>query len=126
AEELAGGRSASELAALVRRAAEQGTLDIGTATLLTRPIGSGALTAVDVMTDRVPMTALPRTATAADVVAAARTTGHPRFPVVGDAHDDVVGLVKLRRAIAVPYERRAEVPVTSTSLMIPASRVPET
>ncbi|WP_299273656.1 hemolysin family protein [uncultured Georgenia sp.] len=126
AEELAGGRSASELAALVRRSAEQGTLDIGTATLLTRSIGIGALTAVDVMTDRVRMTALPRTATAADVVAAARTTGHSRFPVVGDDHDDVVGLVNLRRAIAVPYERRAEVPVTSTSLMIPAPRVPET
>ncbi len=126
AEELAGGRSASELAALVRRSAEPGTLDIGTATLLTRSIGIGALTAVDVMTDRVRMTALPRTATAADVVAAARTTGHSRFPVVGDDHDDVVGLVNLRRAIAVPYERRAEVPVTSTSLMIPAPRVPET
>lgn len=126
AEELAGGRSASELAALVRRSAEQGTLDIGTATLLTRSIGIGALTAVDVMTDRVRMTALPRTATAADVVAAARTTGHSRFPVVGDDHDDVIGLVNLRRAIAVPYERRAEVPVTSTSLMIPAPRVPET
>src|SRR5690606_39761747 len=89
-------------------------------------IGIGALTAVDVMTDRVRMTALPRSATAADVVAAARTTGHSRFPVVGDDHDDVVGLVNLRRAIAVPYERRAEVPVTSTSLMIPAPRVPET
>src|SRR5690625_279929 len=125
-EEMASGRSASELAALVRRSAEQGTLDIGTATLLTRSIGIGALTAVDVMTDRVRMTALPRTATAADVVAAARTTGHSRFPVVGDDHDDVVGLVNLRRAIAVPYERRAEVPVTSTSLMIPAPRVPET
>ncbi|HLT85327.1 MAG TPA: hemolysin family protein [Phototrophicaceae bacterium] len=125
-EELAGGRSASELAALVRRSAEQGTLDLGTATLLTRSIGIGSLTAVDVMTDRVRMTSLPRTATAADVVATARATGHSRFPVVGDDHDDVLGLVNLRRAIAVPYERRAEVPVTSTSLMIPAPRVPET
>lgn len=125
-EELAGGRSASELTALVRRSAEQGTLDIGTATLLTRSIGIGALTAVDVMTDRVRMTALPRTATAADVVSAARRTGHSRFPVLGDDDDDVVGLVNLRRAIAVPHERRADVPVTAGSLMIPAPRVPET
>ncbi len=125
-EELAGGRSASELAALVRRSAEQGTLDRGTATLLTRSITMNALTAVDVMTDRVRMTTLSRTATAADVVAAARATGHSRFPVVGDDQDDVVGLVNVRRAIAVPYERRAEVPVTSASLMIPAPRVPET
>ncbi|WP_218013687.1 hemolysin family protein [Georgenia sp. 311] len=125
-EELAGGRSATELASLVRRSAEQGTLALGTADLLTRSIGIGALTAVDVMTDRVRMCTLPRTASAADVVAAARTTGHSRFPVVGEDDDDVVGLVNLRRAIAVPHERRAEVPVTSASLMEPAPRVPET
>lgn len=126
AEELSGGRSASELAALVRRSAERGTLDLRTAALLTRSIGIGALTAVDVMTDRGRMTTVPRTATAADIVATARASGHSRFPVIGDDDDDVVGLVNLRRAIAVPHERRAEVPVTSSSLMIPAPRVPET
>ncbi len=126
AEELAGGRSANELAALVRRSAEQGTLDIGTATLLTRSIGIGALTAVDVMTDRTRARMLPREASAADVVAAARASGHSRFPVIGDDDDDVLGLVHLRRAIAVPYERRSEVPVTSSSLLIDAPRVPET
>lgn len=125
-EEMASGRSATELAALVRRSAEQGTLDIGTATLLTRSIGIGALTAVDVMTDRTRARMLPRDATADDVVAAARASGHSRFPVIGDDDDDVIGLVHLRRAIAVPYERRTEVPVTSASLMIDAPRVPET
>lgn len=126
AEELSGGRSASELAALVRRSAEQGTLDIGTATLLTRSIGIGALSAVDVMTDRTRAQTLPREATAADVVTGAQSTGHSRFPVVGEDDDDVRGLTHVRRAIAVPYERRGDVPVTSTSLMIPAPRVPET
>ena len=52
AEELSGTRSAGELASLVRHSAEEGTLDASTATLLTRSIGLGALTAVDVMTDR--------------------------------------------------------------------------
>ncbi|MCK6212681.1 hemolysin family protein [Georgenia sp. EYE_87] len=126
AEELSGGRSASELAALVRRSAEHGTLDVSTATLLTRSIGLGALTAVDVMTDRGRIHALTREQTAADVVELARTTGHSRFPVIGDDSDDIVGLVHLRRAIAVPYERRAEVPVASSSLMVEAPRVPET
>jgi len=58
------------------------------------------------------------------VVALARETGHSRFPVIGDSHDDVLGLVHLRRAISVPYERRAEVP--APALMDPAPRVPET
>ncbi|SPT53381.1 magnesium/cobalt efflux protein CorC [Actinomyces bovis] len=125
-EELSGTRSASELASLVRHSAEEGTLDVSTAALLTRSIGVGALTAVDVMTDRGRLHTLEQDATAADVVEAARTTGHSRFPVVGQDADDVLGIVHLRRAVAVPYERRAEVPVASSSLMTPAPRVPET
>lgn len=126
AEELSGARSPAELAALVRHSAQEGTLDVSTATLLTRSIGLGALTAVDVMTDRGRVHSLPRTASAADVVALARSTGHSRFPVVGESLDDVVGLVNLRRAIGVPHERRADVAVTSSSLMVAAPRVPET
>ncbi|MDO8108616.1 hemolysin family protein [Isoptericola sp. b441] len=123
-EELSGGRSAQELVALVRRSAQAGTLDQGTAVLLTNSIELNTLTAVDVMTDRTRMEVVARDDSAADVVAAARATGHSRFPVIDGSRDDVVGLVHLRRAIAVPYERRAEVP--AAALMDPAPRVPET
>ncbi len=123
-EELSGGRSPSELIALVRRSAAAGTLDEGTATLLTNSIELEALTAVDVMTDRTRMEVVRRDDTAADVLARAHATGHSRFPVIGESHDDVVGLVHLRRAIAVPWERRGEVP--AAALMDPAPRVPET
>ncbi|HMO11955.1 MAG TPA: hemolysin family protein, partial [Actinotalea sp.] len=123
-EELSGGRSASELSALVRRSAEAGTLAAGTATLLTNSIELDTLTAVDVMTDRTRLAVVDRDASAADVVAAARATGHSRFPVIEGSRDDVVGLVHLRRAIAVPYARRADVP--AAALMDPAPRVPET
>src|SRR5665648_5467 len=123
-EELSGGRSAQELVALVRRSAAAGTLDEGTAILLANSIELDTLTAVDVMTDRTRMAVVRREDSAADVVALARETGHSRFPVIGDSHDDVLGLVHLRRAISVPYERRAEVP--APALMDPAPRVPET
>jgi CBS domain containing-hemolysin-like protein len=123
-EELSGGRSPQELVALVRRSAAVGTLDAGTATLLANSIELDTLTAVDVMTDRTRMAVVRREDSAADVVARARATGHSRFPVIGDSHDDVVGIVHLRRAIAVPYRRRAEVP--APALMDPAPRVPET
>lgn len=123
-EELSGGRSAQELVALVRRSAAAGTLDEGTAILLANSIELDTLTAVDVMTDRTRMAVVRREDSAADVVARARATGHSRFPVIGDSHDDVLGLVHLRRAISVPYERRAEVP--APALMDPAPRVPET
>ena len=126
AEEASGARSASELTALLRRSAEEGTLDRATARLLTRSLGVDELSAVDVMTDRGRIHWLEESATAADLVALASQTGHSRFPVFGDSPDDVLGLVNLRRAIAVPYERRAQVPVTSSSIMTPAPRVPET
>lgn len=125
-EEISGARSPVELAALVRHSASEGTLDVSTANLLTRSIGIGGLSAVDVMTDRGRMHSLPRTATAADVVEAARRTGHSRFPIVGETSDDVMGIVNLRRAVAVPWERRNDVLVTSSSLMVEAPRVPET
>ncbi|WP_421732930.1 hemolysin family protein [Cellulomonas sp.] len=123
-EELSGGRSPQELAALVRRSAEVGTLDESTATLLTNSIEFTELTAVDVMTDRLRLVVVRREESAADVIDLARRTGHSRFPVIGDSSDDIVGLVHLRRAIAVPYERRAEVP--AAALMVDAPRVPET
>lgn len=123
-EELSGGRSPQELAALVKRSAQQGTLDESTATLLTNSIEFTDLTAVDVMTDRQRVVVLHRGDTAAEVVRQSRETGHSRFPVIGDDSDDIVGLVHLRRAIAVPYERRDEVP--AAALMVDAPRVPET
>lgn len=123
-EELSGSRSASELAALVRRSAEQGTLDESTATLLTNSLDFGELTAIDVMTDRLRLVTVRRDDTAADVLRAARATGHSRFPVIGRSSDDIVGVVPLRRAVAVPYERRGEVP--AAALMVDVPRVPET
>ncbi|WP_449385527.1 hemolysin family protein [Cellulomonas soli] len=123
-EELSGGRSPQELAALVRRSAEVGTLEASTATLLTNSLEFADLTAVDVMTDRMRLVVVRREDSAADVMALARSSGHSRFPVIGESSDDIVGLVHLRRAIAVPYERRAEVP--AAALMVDAPRVPET
>ena len=123
-EELSGGRSPQELAALVRRSAEAGTLDASTATLLTNAVDFGELTAVDVMTDRQRLVVVHRDDSAADVVTLARSSGHSRFPVIGDSSDDIVGLVHLRRAIAVPYDERPR--VRAADLMVDAPRVPET
>ncbi|MFD2026177.1 hemolysin family protein [Promicromonospora aerolata] len=123
-EELSGARSATELASLVRRSAEEGTLEEGVATLLTNSIELDTLSARDVMTDRLRMSVVDRAATADDVVALARRTGHSRFPVIGEDRDDIVGLVHLRRAVGVPHDRRAEVP--AAALMVDAPRVPET
>src|SRR5919199_3949254 len=123
-EELSSARTPEELAALVRRSAEVGTLDETTAEIITRSLDFPARTAADVMTPRVRMQVARRGDTAADVVALGRRTGFSRFPVVEDGLDDVVGVVHLKTAIAVPRERRDQVPVEA--LMADAVRVPET
>jgi CBS domain containing-hemolysin-like protein len=123
-EELSAARSPAELASLVRTSAEAGTLDQGTARLVTASLGFGDQTAEDVMTPRSRATPIERTATAADLVALARRTGHSRFPVTGTDWDDVDGVVHVKKAIAVPFERRPDVPVSA--LMKPAVFVPET
>jgi len=123
-EELSGARTPRELASLIRRSAEAGTLDEGTARLVTRSLDFGDQTAADVMTPRVHCTPIERTAAAGDVVRLARTTGHSRFPVIGEDWDDVDGLVHVKRAIAVPHDRREDVPVSA--LMVHALMVPET
>jgi CBS domain containing-hemolysin-like protein len=123
-EGLSAARTPQELASLLRRSAEAGTLDEGTARLVTRSLGFGERTAADVMTPRVRCTSIERTAASEDVVRLARSTGHSRFPVTGDDWDDVDGLVHVKRAIAVPHGRRQDVPVSA--LMVNALMVPET
>ena len=123
-EELSGARSAPELAALVRRSAQVGTLDVSTARLITNAVELDELTAVDVMTDRMRVAVVTREDTANEVIELARRTGHSRFPVIDASRDDIVGLVHLRRAVAVPRERRDNVP--AVALMDEAPRVPET
>lgn len=123
-EELSAARTPQELASIVRRSAEAGTLDEDLAVRMARSLDFGSRTAADVMTPRVRAVAVDRTATVADVVDLARRTGHSRFPVLGDDWDDVDGLVHVKKAIAVPHERRPRVPVSS--LMTPPTFVPET
>jgi CBS domain containing-hemolysin-like protein len=123
-EELSGARTAEELTSLVRRSAREGSLDRDTATLLARTQAFADHTAQDVMTPRPRVASVERTDTAQDVIELARRTGFSRFPVVDDGIDDVVGIVHIKQAVAVPREKRADVPVSA--LQSDALRVPET
>lgn len=123
-EELSSGRSPQELAFLVRRSAAAGTLDAGTATLVTRSIGFSGYRAEDVMTHRLDVDVVPAEGTAEDVVRAAMVSGHSRFPVVGDGLDDIVGIVHVKAAVSVPRDRRGQAHVRG--LMVDPLRVPST
>jgi CBS domain containing-hemolysin-like protein len=123
-EELSGARTAEELTSLLRRSAREGSLDRDTATLLARTLAFADHTAQDVMTPRPRVASVDRSDTAQTVIELARRTGLSRFPVIDDSIDEVVGVVHVKQAVAVPRDRRADVPVSA--LESPALRVPET
>ena len=122
-EELSGARSAEELGSLVRRSALEGFLDQDHATLLGRPLRFSDRSAADVMTPRVRMAWVPAHATAEDIVIRSHQTGYSRFPVTGDSTDQILGVVHVKQAFAVPLAERAT--TTARDLMADARRVPE-
>ncbi|HEV7950515.1 MAG TPA: hemolysin family protein [Glaciihabitans sp.] len=123
-EELSSARTAEELTSLVRRSAKAGSLDRDTATLLARTLAFADHTAQDVMTPRPRVKSVERTDHASDVIALAKKTGFSRFLVLDDSIDEVVGVVHVKQAVAVPREKRADVPVSA--LLSEPLRVPET
>ncbi|MFM9429741.1 hemolysin family protein [Arthrobacter sp. MP_2.3] len=123
-EEISGARTPAELASLVRRSAAMGTLDVGTANFIARTLKFSGRTAADVMTPRIRIETIDGDQPVSDIVEAARRTGYSRFPVIGESSDDIRGVVHIKKAIAVPSERRAK--LEAGAIMTDVLRVPET
>ncbi|BCW19651.1 hemolysin family protein [Pseudarthrobacter enclensis] len=123
-EEISGARTPAELASLVRRSAAMGTLDAGTANFIARTLNFSTRTAADVMTPRIRVEMIDADQPVSDVVAAARRTGYSRFPVIGESADDIKGVVHVKKAVAVPSERRQN--LEAGAIMTEVLRVPET
>ncbi len=121
-EELASARSAEELTSLVRRSADQGTLERGTATLLQRALAFGERSADEIMTPRGRVATVMEDDPVSAVVDVARESGRSRFPVLGE-NGAFTGIVHVKHAVSVPFERRGEVSVGE--VMDPPVLVPE-
>lgn len=123
-EEISGARTPAELSSLVRRSAEMGTLDAGTANFVSRTLRFSERTAADVMTPRIRLETIESDQSLEEVIDAARRTGYSRFPVIGDSPDDIRGVVHVKKAVAVPRAKRAE--LAAATIMSEVLRVPET
>lgn len=123
-EELSSARTAEELASAVRHSSIHGGLEEDTATLLGKALSFASHQAQDIMTPRTRVATIKVGESADDIIALARKTGFSRFPVIDDDADDVVGIVHVKQAVAVPRDRRADVP--AGALLTEALRVPET
>ncbi len=121
-EELRSARSSTELASLVQRSADQGTLDVETAELMERSVEFGTRTAGEIMTPRVRTLTVEVGDRASRVIELARQSGHSRFPVL-DAEDNVVGTVHVKHAVALPVPERATTRVKH--IMVKPTVVPD-
>ncbi|MEV7429401.1 MULTISPECIES: hemolysin family protein [unclassified Nocardioides] len=122
-EELRSARSSQELASLIARSADEGTLDADTAELMERSVEFGTRTAGEIMTPRVRTHSLEANDRASAVIELARSTGHSRFPVLDD-EDAVVGTVHVKNAVALPVHERSTTKVKH--LMAKPIVVPDT
>lgn len=123
-EEISGARSPSELASLVRRSAAMGTLDESTAKFVARTLSFSERTAADVMTPRMRVETIESEQSVADIIDAARRTGYSRFPVIGESPDDILGVVHIKKAVSIPFRKRAD--IQAGAIMTEVLRVPET
>ncbi|MGJ9425025.1 hemolysin family protein [Nesterenkonia halotolerans] len=123
-EELSGARTPEELSSMVRRSAMLGTLEEGTATFLDRTLRFSDQTAADVMTPRPRMASIEADSSLEALIDLARRTGFSRFPVLGDSVDDVRGVTHVKKAVAVPREKRDG--LVAATVMSDITRVPET
>jgi CBS domain containing-hemolysin-like protein len=121
--EISASRSIEELEVVIRTSAEDGTLDRATARLLRHSARFRSKTAADALVPRVAIAALPRSATAADLLRQAAETGHIRFPVHDGGLDRIAGVASVMDVLQVPIDGRAS--VTLDELMEPVGAVPE-
>lgn len=122
-EELSGARSAEELSSLVRRSALEGLLDMDHAVLLHRTLRFSDHTAADVMTPRVRMVAVDDDSNADEILTLATSTGYSRFPVIGRDRDEILGVLHVKQAFAVPMDQRTS--VDAAALMVDPLMIPE-
>ncbi|WP_396278232.1 hemolysin family protein [Glutamicibacter creatinolyticus] len=123
-EEISAARSAQELASLVRRSAELGTLDNQTAKFVESTIEFSERTAADVMTPRTTMATIDSEAPLSELISLSAETGFSRFPVIEGSSDRIQGVCHIKRVVSVPRERRGALQVGEFAM--DALYVPET
>nr|WP_120492676.1 hemolysin family protein [Corynebacterium lactis] len=116
-EEVASARTAEELRAVVTRSGDEGTIDPQTAELVARSIEFGDRTAADVMTPR-PQVIFISDQSVSDMLAIVAESGHARFPVMGEAVDDIRGVIHYTDLLAVPFGERSRTPAASLAKQV--------
>lgn len=105
-------------------AGRQGELGAGRRDMLLGLFSLTGTTVAEVMTPRIDILAVDRTATTSEVLEAFRRHGHSRLPVFDEGPDQVVGILYVKDLLADRWRRGTE-PPDWHPLIRPAAFVPE-
>ncbi len=105
--------SLEEIELLIRSSGEEGTLDPEAFSLISATLRFGHKTAADALIPRLDVLSLSNDAMVADLVSLALSSGHSRFPVVGNDLDDVLGVAHASDALKISGENRSITPVAT-------------
>jgi CBS domain containing-hemolysin-like protein len=118
ADELAGGHSLDELSRIIAASEQDGSLTVEQAALLSRAAELGDRRVTEVMVARPDVAWLSASDDLTVLRAAARRTGHSRFPVRGTSEDDVLGTVHVKDLLRVPAEQHATTSVGAVTAQV--------
>jgi len=129
---VTGGRSAIETSYITRQeirdiietGEREGVLDEDEREMLQRTLRFNRTIAKEVMTPRLDMTAVPKTASIDEAIEACIQSGHTRVPVYEGSLDNVIGVVSIRDLVRdVNYSEHEDVDLAD--LIQPTLHVPE-
>jgi CBS domain containing-hemolysin-like protein len=118
--------TAEEISLLVSQSAEAGILESGEARLLSGVFSFGDRRVNEVMVPRTEVRWLPKVTSVKDFYGLYLKHPHSRFPVFGESHDDVVGIVNIKDVLHGIADDSLGETDTIDLAMRPALFIPET
>lgn len=108
----------SELLTIVEEAEQEGGIDKSESDMLRNVIEFDDIQAIEIMTPRVDVEAVPKEATAEEVAAVFRETGYSRLPVYEETIDSIVGVIHEKDFYGGAWDGQIE------SILKPAEFIP--
>jgi CBS domain containing-hemolysin-like protein len=117
--------TSEELQLMIETEKESSGLEAEERELLSNVFEFGDVEACEVMTPRVEIEALPLSATCQDLLTEVATTGHSRYPVIGDSLDDIRGMVTCKDCIGYLTQSEVTLDTSIKDLIKPIRFLPE-
>lgn len=112
-----------QLLALLKDAEQRNLLDSDALAMIERVLQVSELRVRDVMIPRAQAVVVERDASLKENLKVVVDSGHSRFPVIGDARDEVLGILLAKDLLPLVFEKHAEFNVRD--LLRPAVFIPE-